>query len=164
MLTDLVLFRHAKAVRHHEAPTDRDRALTVRGRQDAAQAAARLAGAGFSPEAVLVSPSARTRETWAVAEALKGDIAAEYREPLYLADAHDILREAEETGAARVLVIGHNPGLHDLACALARAGAPEVLARMHEHFPTSAIAWLHRASGAERFTLKAYFARPNADE
>jgi phosphohistidine phosphatase len=164
MLTDLVLFRHAKAVRHHEAPTDRDRALTPRGRHDAERAAAQLAAAGFKPDAVLVSPAVRTRETWAAAAALKGETAAEYPEPLYLAEARDILREAEEAGAARVLVIGHNPGLHDLACELARAGRPEALARMHEHFPTSAIAWLHRPAGVGPFMLKAFFARPGAEE
>jgi phosphohistidine phosphatase len=164
MLTDLVLFRHAKAVRHHEAPRDIDRALTGRGRKDAARAAGTLAAAGFAPDLVLLSPSARTRETWQEAEPSFPGARALQLDQLYLAEPRVIQLAAEEAGPARILVIGHNPGLHDLACLLAERGDPGALARLMERMPTSAIAWLQRPEGEARFALRAYFSRPDADD
>ena len=59
----LILLRHAKAVRAHEAPDDKSRALTGRGRREAAQAGLAMEDAGLKPGLALVSTSARTRET-----------------------------------------------------------------------------------------------------
>ena len=59
----LILLRHAKAVRAHEADSDEARALTPRGRRDAAAAGAAMAEGALKPALALVSTAQRTRET-----------------------------------------------------------------------------------------------------
>ncbi len=113
-MRQLILLRHAKAVRAHEAPDDRSRGLTERGRRDGADAGAALAAAGLRPQAALVSPATRTRETAAYALAPLA-VAPSFVELLYEAGPRDIWRLFAESDAASVVIIGHNPGLAELA-------------------------------------------------
>ena len=62
----LLLLRHAKAERLQLAGSDQNRPLTERGRSDAVRVGAYLARHAFVPDGALVSPSARTRETWSL--------------------------------------------------------------------------------------------------
>jgi phosphohistidine phosphatase len=143
----LFLLRHAKAVPAEPALDDYSRELTVRGMHDAAAMARYLRKNTFVPGLMLVSPSARTRQT---AELVLREIEskADYREALYLAEAGKILKAVE--GAPQsfsgVMVVGHNPGLEDLATLLAREPVrrKERARRdvLEEKFPTAALAVL----------------------
>lgn len=143
----LILLRHAKAVRPHEAPHDRARGLTGRGRREAREAGEAIAALGVEPAITLVSPAQRTRETWAIASAaLPWKPRTVETDALYDASAETIWREAQEAalteGASGVIVVGHNPGLHDLAALLLRQAADRSrpAQSLSEHLPTSGFA------------------------
>jgi phosphohistidine phosphatase len=139
----LLLLRHAKAERSQPGGRDRDRVLEERGRLDARKIGDYLARHGFIPDRALVSPAARTRETWTlVAEAFERTPAVSYDERIYEGPAQAILKAIQDSaGEARtLLVIGHNPSLHELATLLIAAGDVEARQRLKEHFPTTALA------------------------
>lgn len=137
----LILLRHAKAVREHEAPSDKERGLTDRGLRDAHAAAKALCGLNLQPQVAIVSGARRTRETAApVCEAL--GLVPHVREDLYLVEADRIWSAARGCGADRVLVIGHNPGLHDLVVDLMNQTGERSAAEraLRAGFPTAAFA------------------------
>lgn len=136
----LILLRHGKAVREHEAPSDRARGLTGRGRKEATDAGAALLAAGLRPDFALVSSAQRTRESAQLALRSLPPLEARVAERLYLAAPEAIWAEAVASGGASVLVIGHNPGLQELVQMLvAEAHDNSRAARLAaEHFPTSA--------------------------
>jgi phosphohistidine phosphatase len=74
-----------------------------------------MAAEDLRPERALVSTATRTRETWGLAAPLLGAPPVEFREALYMAEHEAIWEQATRAGASRVIVVGHNPGLHDLA-------------------------------------------------
>lgn len=120
----LILLRHGKA--EAEAPTgqDFDRALTGRGARDAALVAHALAAAGYVPDLTLVSPAARAKETWEAAAPFFPDAQVEWAPVLYHIDPQGILDLAKDQKARTVMVVGHNPGLGELAAHLAREVGP----------------------------------------
>jgi phosphohistidine phosphatase len=105
--------------------------------------AAHLARLGIEPELVLCSPARRTRETLElVRPGLGAAKTVRLEDALYGASPDELLehlRTVPET-VASVMLIGHNPGLQDLALTLASSG-PE-LDRLEEKFPTAALATL----------------------
>ena len=110
--------RHAKA-ETGEGLRDEERALTPRGRRAAERVGELLADR--LPDRVLSSTALRTRET--VAALKKGGAyfgPIEFLQELYLAEPAGYLRAVARHGgdAARVLVVGHNPGLEDLVARL----------------------------------------------
>jgi len=137
----LILFRHAKAVRAHEADSDEARGLTGRGRREAALAGAAMEDAGLKPTLALVSTSQRTRET---AEAGLQNFALETRfeEALYHAAPEGVWDAFSASDAESVVIVGHNPGLGELVSTLVhQAHDGSKLARdLSGHFPTSAFA------------------------
>jgi phosphohistidine phosphatase len=138
----LILMRHAKAVREHEAPSDRERRLTVCGRRDAEAAGAALRAEGLHPDLALVSAAARTRETAFHALAGIAPLTQQVEETLYLASPDAIWDAAAASGGEAVLVIGHNPGLQELAAELIAQAHDHSRAALEtrEHFPTAAFA------------------------
>lgn len=123
-LRHLVLFRHGKAVRPEAAPDDFSRGLTERGRREARSQAAALAALGLVPEVALVSTALRASQTFDHAAPELPGIRLRPSRALYLA-APEVYRDAAlAEGAASVMVVAHDPGLHGLACALL-AGNPE---------------------------------------
>ncbi len=119
----LLLLRHAKAAAPAPGQGDHARTLDPRGRRAAPVIARFMAANHMTPDLVLCSDAARTRETWALVAAENGwaDVDHQFLKALYLAEAaricHVIQREAGT--AATVLVVGHNPGIEELAGALA---------------------------------------------
>lgn len=111
----LVIMRHAKTERPHEAPSDHERALTKRGRGDAPRVAQRLDELGWVPDEVLCSDSMRTTETFErMAPAWSSTPTLHLSRRIYLASTSallDVLRRAE---GDTVMVVGHNPGLESL--------------------------------------------------
>lgn len=137
----LILLRHAKAVRDHEAESDRARDLTPRGRRDASAAGRALVEANLAPRTMRVSPSARTRATAHIVRPMFSDAPSiEVSESLYMAGPEEIWDECADAIDAGVIIVGHNPGLHALAALLAaRSGERSQLARrLAEGLPTSA--------------------------
>ena len=139
----LILFRHGKAESASTTGGDFDRRLTSRGEEESAATAERLARLGVAPAIALVSPAARTRETWAAAEPALSGAEVRWEPALYDAEP-DAIRElvklaADDTLGA-VVVVGHNPGLQELTLALMRqAGAPpEHVGQAMRRFPTAA--------------------------
>ncbi|MFZ1964581.1 MAG: histidine phosphatase family protein [Roseiarcus sp.] len=140
----LLLLRHAKAM-HPAGRGDYERALVERGRRDAARIGAFLAEAGMIPDLAIFSGALRTRETAAIVlKAWPQRIEARAEPSLYdatRASVQAIVRALPDT-AASVLLIGHNPGLADLANHLVGGGAERDIARMVGKFPTAGLAAL----------------------
>lgn len=138
----LHLLRHAKSKRD-ENVDDHARPLSRRGR-DAARRIAESLPAALGPlDLVLCSPALRTRQT---AELALADFASPPRilfdDTLYLASAGALMGRlrALDEGSDAVLVIGHNPGLHELALTLAAPDTPGYRALAAGKFPTLALA------------------------
>ena len=138
----LCLLRHAKAKRG--AMPDVERPLTKRGRHAAALMGECMHRSGFAPDRVLCSPAQRTEQTWTLLNR-RLKLAGEPERPqgLYGASSAALLEHirALPDTAATVMVIGHNPGLENLARELAGPGSNQAgLAAMAEKFPTAALA------------------------
>ena len=135
----LILMRHAKAVRDYEAPSDFDRGLTKRGWEEAARTSRLLADIGLHPDRALVSNAQRTRDTIAAFEDPPRDI--EFDDALYLAGPRTLHTAASAAADAdTLLMIGHNPGLKQLAAELASQGEghnASALERLALGLPTS---------------------------
>lgn len=134
------LLRHAKAAPTGVGSDDFTRPLTASGRADAT-----LVGettAGQVPDLILSSPSRRTTETVElVCQAWPHVPKIRYDETLYLAEWDGILEELQRLPADvdDVWVVGHNPGLHELAIELGRCGGLGILdSVLGRHFPTAA--------------------------
>lgn len=139
----LLLLRHAKAERAQPDSKDHERKLTDRGRADAARIGTYLLRHELAPDQILVSTSARTRETWAqVSKAIGKAPRAQFEERIYDASPQAILSVVHDASAkaGTVLLIGHNPGLQELAASLIASGDVEARRRLKEEFPTSAVA------------------------
>ncbi|MEX0840811.1 MAG: histidine phosphatase family protein [Xanthobacteraceae bacterium] len=138
----LILMRHAKAVPADGTIRDRDRPLAPRGRKNAPVMAAYLVHHGVAPDRAIVSTSKRTRETWEfAATAFRKPPAAVFEDRLYEATPQTILDVIKHAGGAaqKLLLIGHNPGLHELAMLLIAAGDVDARERLHEALPTSGL-------------------------
>jgi phosphohistidine phosphatase len=115
-----VLLRHAKATSGGET-SDVERPLTDDGTAAAAAVGRWLAGQGVVPDAVVVSPALRARQTWARAAEQLGRAPDPTLDERILdntvADLLEVVREATSPVTTLVLV-GHNPGVHELATLL----------------------------------------------
>ena len=137
----LILFRHGKAERNSTTGKDYDRGLTGRGREDARLVGEALAAAGLVPDVVLVSEAKRTQETWAAAKPAFAPVETRVDRALYHADARGLLKAVEREPAGTVMIVTHNPGVHDLALQLAEdAGDKQLKATLELGFPTAAAA------------------------
>jgi phosphohistidine phosphatase len=128
-MRQLLLLRHAKSAWDDTAVPDRDRPLNARGRRAAARMRQAMRELGLLPDLVLVSSARRTLETLEVLEPWDDTPLIEPVDALYLADEKLLLASLAEVAETvrSVLLIGHNPGLHDLALTLAaRHGATPV--------------------------------------
>jgi phosphohistidine phosphatase len=142
----LLLLRHAKSSWDDATQPDRERGLNKRGRRAAAAMRAALREFGLAPDVVLVSPARRTQETLAALEPWDDMPLIDHVEALYLANVQEllaILHGASET-VRSLMLIGHNPGLHELAVMLAgsrpQPGSGEMARRLAAGFPTGTLA------------------------
>lgn len=139
----LYLLRHAKSSWDDAARDDHDRDLTGRGRQAAERMGLLCATDGIAPALVVCSTARRARETLArLVPHLAGTGRIEFEEGLYLAGAAELLRRVRriEDAVASAMLIGHNPGLQELAVLLCASGDQAALAKMRSKFPTAALA------------------------
>jgi len=159
----LHLLRHAKSSWDQDSLDDHDRPLSKRGRRAADAVADHLAATGKAPDLVLASTARRTRETLEPILARLRPRRIVFDRGLYLAQAAtllDYLRRVDEA-VASVLLVGHNPGLHELAVSLADPRSPMQPPPISGKFPTAALAsfrlstpWRRLAPGGA--TLVAY--------
>jgi phosphohistidine phosphatase len=139
----LYLLRHAKSSWDDPTLADDARPLAPRGRRAAKVMAKHLRRRGIAPELVLCSPSRRTRQTLTrIAPSLGKGVDVEIEPELYAASATtllELLREVPEE-VESVMLIGHNPGIQELALSLASGGSESI--RVRSKFPTAALATL----------------------
>jgi phosphohistidine phosphatase len=142
--TSLQLVRHAKSSWADAVP-DVDRPLSGRGRRAADALARQVADADERPQIVVCSPAERARQTlMPIAEVLGSS--AEIRIDPIVYDAGPVallgLLRSMPPDAGVVMVIGHNPTIHDLALRLAVPDESDELTRLRARFPTGAMATL----------------------
>jgi len=143
----LIILRHAKA---EQVPgkADIDRVLTERGERDAGRAGEVLAGLGLVPDLVLCSPAQRPRRTAELVLAgLAPDTPVYFEREMYLASPEELLAVVQRTDSnvATLLVVGHNPGLHELFLSLTATPADA-----DPGFPTCAFAVVETDAEWER--------------
>jgi phosphohistidine phosphatase len=141
----LILMRHAKSAWDDPHQKDHDRPLNGRGRKAAPRMGEWLAGAGYKPDVVLCSTAQRARETLdLVKPSLPDDATIEHMRALYMAAPREMLTEIGKvpSTAEMVMLVGHNPGMGNLAGLLAGSGDTKALGNLHSKFPTAAIAVL----------------------
>ncbi len=145
-MRQLLLLRHAKSSWDERDTPDHDRPLNRRGLMAAGAMRTAMHGLGLAPEVVLVSTSKRTVQTLGALEPWDETPLIDRLETLYLAPAAAVLAAVQGVGASArsVMVVGHNPGLHDLAMLLVGAQAASFdnadVRRLSEGFPSGALA------------------------
>lgn len=133
------IWRHAKAERPEAYPNDYERPLTERGQRDAQRMSAVLARLEPAIDLIVSSPAARTAQTTQVLVAqLHGAIDPQWHAAAYLAAADTLLEmlKALPDAASHVVIVGHNPGMEELASGLCGASPEDVFVRL----PTAALA------------------------
>ena len=143
----LMLLRHAKTENDAPSGRDQDRRLDNRGRRDAAEIGGWIGRHPPFPDLVLVSHAVRAHQTWEIAwEAMKELVPepqVELIQELYGADVSQLLetiRDASSADPKRLMIVGHNPGMHELALALAGSGDPAGRRALTDNLPTSGLA------------------------
>lgn len=136
----LMLLRHAKAEKSAPGGGDFDRALSARGREESPRIGGYMAHHGLYPNLVVASPAKRTRETWElVAPAFPAPPAVAWEDRLYNADTETLLDLVKAARSPALLLIGHNPGLHDFARLVIAAGDVDARERLNEGLPTAGL-------------------------
>jgi phosphohistidine phosphatase len=159
----LGLLRHAKSDMEDLALRDFDRGLNERGRRGAAAIGAHMRDAGPEWDRVIASPAERVRATIAASGL---NLAPEFDERLYLADAATLMAVVRGAEGDRVLLVGHNPGLQEMVFRLVAPEQEDTLFKAAtEKFPTATLAvlelaisdWAEISAGCGKLT---HFARP----
>ncbi len=138
----LLLLRHAKTERTNPGG-DHARRLTGRGPGDAIRMGQFLARETLSPDYALVSDAQRTQQTFQLlAKGIGHHINAKIEDAVYLAEPAailEVIRTAPDS-AGTLIVIGHNPGLQQLAYDLGQRGPHKLVAALAAKFATCALA------------------------
>jgi phosphohistidine phosphatase len=142
----LMLLRHAKTENDAPSGSDQDRRLDERGLRDAADIGGWMAAHPPFPDAVKVSPAVRSVQTWDIVwQAIKGlapPPKVSQVPSLYGADPAVLLHvvhAAAKPDPQRLLLVGHNPGMHEAAFMLAGHGNAAARAALADNLPTSGL-------------------------
>jgi phosphohistidine phosphatase len=143
----LMLLRHAKTETDAPSGRDQDRRLDERGRKDAAEIGRWMAAHPPFADTVLVSPAVRAYQTWEIAWAeMKEKVPAprvELLAELYGADPAQLLQSIRESSVhdpKRLILVGHNPGMHELALSLVGGGDETGRKALADNLPTAGLA------------------------
>ena len=142
MPRQLLLLRHAKSSWDDPSLADHERPLSKRGLKTAAAMRAAILSRGLVPDLALVSTARRTRETFAALEPWPRPLSVMFLDALYHASPSamlELLREVEPSRRC-VLLVGHNPGLIELATLLASRDEGGFAQQLANGFPTGALA------------------------
>jgi phosphohistidine phosphatase len=138
----LMLLRHAKS-KWPDGVADHERPLAKRGRKACPLMGRYMADEALVPDLAVVSTARRARETWRlVRPAFDRDIVQHDEPRIYEASAgaiRDVIGETEP-GVRALLLVGHNPGLHDLALQLIGKARRSDLSRLRLKYPTAGLA------------------------
>ncbi len=137
----LMLLRHAKSDRP-DGVGDHERPLARRGRHVCPLMGIYMVEEGLLPDLARVSTAFRARETWElVSAAFRKDIDQIDEARIYDASAKVILDAIKETApdVKTLLLVGHNPGFHELALKLIEGGSEADLARLQRKYPTAGL-------------------------
>lgn len=146
----LTLLRHAKSGVDDPACRDFDRTLNAKGRRAATQVGAYLRREGLAFDHVVASPALRVVETLAsVEQGYAGTLASVSDRRIYLASAVTLLDlvQATAAGVERLLLVGHNPGLEDLALWLVPKSDDPSRTALEAKYPTATLAELSFEGG-----------------
>lgn len=139
----VMLLRHAKTEKTSATGQDLDRRLDERGRTEAPEMGRYMWRNNLIPDVALVSPATRTRESALLVTAqFAPEPALIQIADLYAASADKLLRIVREEAPGRaksLVIIGHNPGLHEFALKLAALDDAKAAA-LEENFPTAGLA------------------------
>jgi len=134
----LILLRHAKTERDSTSGEDYDRRLDERGQMDSELIGTWLSRQPVKPTLALVSSAVRARETWDIVAPCLPGCRAEFQDALYLANPLQIFKAIRNVpdSITSLLVLGHNPGLHELAWNLIGQAPPAEHAALAQNLPT----------------------------
>jgi len=139
----LLLLRHAKSSRDDPSLEDHARPLASRGIWAAGAVGRNFGDRSVSADLVLCSSALRARETLRIVEpGLKPPRETSIEDELYLASSTELLERLARVDGDHlsVLLIGHNPGLEDLANMLCQSGRKKARKRLAKGFPTGTLA------------------------
>lgn len=166
-MLELQLLRHAKSDWGRPELADRDRDLAARGIKAAAAMGGEMRRRRLVPDLVLCSSAVRARRTWELAVAeLERPPPLKLLATLYLASPRTMLEIVHrQKDVRRLMLVGHDPGMHELANALIGKGVAEDVAAVAAKYPTGALAvfrfaaerWADVAPGGGELVL---FLRP----
>lgn len=143
-MRELILLRHAHAESAAPGQDDIDRPLSRQGIAEAEAAGAWLKQHGYLPDRILASPARRARETLEQVLQTLGYVEQLQDARIYDATPGTLMQVADEhRGQARVLIVGHNPGLEQMAALLASGQSGEF-----RGMPAGAVAVLHLPADA----------------
>jgi phosphohistidine phosphatase len=138
----LLILRHAKTEPADPGQDDHNRALVERGRREAGQIGAYMASHALIPDRVVLSPARRAQETWKhLSEALKPAPGAATDDRVYEATPQDIfsILAGAPAPVKSLMVVGHNPSLHEVALMLIASGDIEARERLREKLTTGGL-------------------------
>jgi phosphohistidine phosphatase len=135
----LFLMRHAEAV---QGNNDRMRPLSSRGRAQAVSIGRELHKLSLAPEYAICSPAKRTSETYDVLAEFIPQTGLIYPEYMYNAAVETLFEEISHFSDTyrSVLMVGHNPGIHELSRLLVEHGSSYDLGRLAGSFLPSMLA------------------------
>ena len=143
-MRELILLRHAHAETAAANQADTDRPLSRQGIAEAEAAGQWLKEHGYLPDRVLVSPARRTRETLEEVLRQLGYVEQRQDQRIYDATPGTLMQVADELrDISRVMLVGHNPGLEQMAALLSSGQSGEF-----RGMPAGAIAVLHLPADA----------------
>lgn len=145
MIRKLYLLRHGKAGWGNPADGDHGRTLDVSGLEDCGRLGAYVIENGINPDHIFCSSAVRAQETLeTLMDAADKNWPVTNMREIYTAgptELLDIIRSADDS-INTLLIVGHNPTLHELTCAFTHDG-PEVLRRtLKKQFPSGTIVGL----------------------
>jgi phosphohistidine phosphatase len=130
----IFLLRHAKSDWGNPALKDHERSLNERGQEAAPRMAEYIKSKRYKPDIVLCSAARRTVETYDLVKSALGDAPVKFEESLYLAEMRNLIERINwlDDALTSVLMIGHNPGLEQLANVLTRSPEKEDEEKLHK--------------------------------
>jgi len=133
----LILLRHGQAKNAGASESDAARELTEKGKNDAKNAGKHLQELGIIPDLVLCSPTIRTRQTLAnLQESVGCDLPVVHENKIYHAGEEELKKLIAQTSedTKNLLLVGHNPAIHQLAVFLARSAKSELVDSIYLQF------------------------------
>jgi phosphohistidine phosphatase len=140
----LIILRHGKAEVAKSGQDDHERPLAERGKVETDRMGAYAAAHSIHPQKILCSTAVRTRGTLkCFLDGKNGPVPeVEYVDKIYNASENQLLQAiaSQPENVETLMVIGHNPGLHQLALRFALKGEPAMISQIVAEFPTCALA------------------------